>query len=160
IRGSALNHNGLSNGITAPSAAAQEEVIRRALKNAGVEPGEVSYVEAMGVGTGLGDPIEVATLAAVYGGGNDARGWASSVKANIGHLEAAAGVASVIKTILCLQKGCVPSQLRVEHLNPRIELESTRLALPLANQPWAGPGRTAAVSAFGFGGANAHLILQ
>ncbi|MCE9613944.1 MAG: polyketide synthase [Lentisphaerae bacterium] len=164
IRGSALNHNGLSNGITAPSGAAQEAVIRHALRNAGAAPQEISHVEAMGTGTALGDPMEIAALTATYGADRpaDRPCWISSIKANLGHLEAASGAASVIKVILALQHAQIPPQLHVERLNPRIQLDGTPLKFPRTAEPWSAADgkRLAAVSAFGFGGSNAHLILE
>ncbi len=162
IRGSAINQDGRSNGLTAPNGLAQQAVIRQALANAGVDAAEVSYVEAHGTGTALGDPIEVNSLKSVY---NRPSGdlWLGSVKANIGHLESAAGIAGLIKTILCLQNQSIPPQLHLEALNPHIEIKDTPISIPTILQPWQledNKPRLAGVSSFGFGGTNAHVILE
>ncbi len=164
IRGSAVNHDGLSNGITAPNGAAQEEVLRRALANAGVEPSRVSYIEAQGTGTALGDPIEAAAVRNVYGEGRDPGDTCvlGCVKTNIGHLEAASGMAGVAKVLLAFSRGVIPQNLHFRELNPRIRLDGARFVIPTEACPWEAGGerRVAAVSAFGFGGGNAHLILE
>jgi acyl transferase domain-containing protein len=163
ILGSAVNQDGRSNGFTAPNPAAQEQVIRSALRRAGVDPRQLSYVEAHGTGTPLGDPIEVEALAAVYGRGaaGGPRCRIGSVKSNLGHLEAAAGVAGLIKTVLALGRRVVPATLHLRRLNPAINLHDTRLELPTTAVPWPngdGP-RYAAVSSFSLGGTNAHIVL-
>jgi acyl transferase domain-containing protein len=164
IRGSTVNHNGLSNGITAPNGAAQEEVMRRALKSSGVDAAEVSHVEVMGTATALGDPIEMAALKAVYLAGRTASQccWVTSVKPNIGHLEAASGAASLIKVMLSLKNETIPPHLHCPTPNPSLRLEGTPIAIPLSAQTWprSGRKRLAAISAFGFGGSNAHLVLE
>ena len=164
IRGSAVNHNGLSNGITAPNGAAQEEVIHRALCSADVEPGDISHLEVMGTATALGDPIEVSALRAVYlpQRAPSQTCWIGSVKPNIGHLEAASGAASIIKVILSLQHRQIPPHLHCEEPSPRLRLNGTGFQIPRAAEPWAPASgrRLAGVSAFGFGGANAHMILE
>ena len=164
IRGSAVNHNGLSNGITAPNGAAQEEVLRRALRVAGVDPRDVSYVEVMGTATALGDQIEVATLKTVYLAARSASQacWLGSVKPNIGHLEAASGAASLIKVVLSLQHRQIPPHVHCAQVNPNMGLADTPFFIPVVNQPWLSgtDRRLAAVSAFGFGGTNAHMILE
>lgn len=163
IRGSAINQDGHSNGLTAPNGPAQEQVIRQALKSAGVEPHQISYVEAHGTGTSLGDPIEVQALVRVLGGKDGSRPCLiGSCKTNFGHLEAAAGVASLIKVILSLQNEAIPPHLHFQKLNPHISLEETRLSIPIQKTPWlpAGEPRLAGISAFGFGGTNAHIILE
>jgi acyl transferase domain-containing protein/glutamate-1-semialdehyde aminotransferase/surfactin synthase thioesterase subunit len=165
IRGSAVNQDGRSAGLTAPNPVAQAQVLRLALAHAGVDPAEVGYVEAHGTGTSLGDPIEVDALCEVYGTG--APGPTSpchvgSVKTNIGHLEAAAGVAGLIKAALALQHAEIPPHLHLRTLNPMIHLEGTRLAISAERVAWpAGPhgDRHAAVSAFGFSGTNVHVVL-
>jgi acyl transferase domain-containing protein len=164
IRGSALNHNGLSNGITAPSGLAQEEVLGRALRVAGIEPAEVSLVEVMGTATTMGDQIEVAALKNIYSKNRlpEQTCWLGSVKPNIGHLEAASGIASLLKAVLSLQHRTIPPHLHCREPNPRLRLEGTPFVIPEAKQVWTsstGP-RVAAVSSFGFGGANANLILE
>jgi acyl transferase domain-containing protein len=164
VRGSAVNQDGLSNGLTAPNAQAQRAVIQEALARAGVAPDTVSCVEAHGTGTPLGDPIEVDALrAALMPGRTPDRPCAlASVKTNIGHLEAAAGIAGIIKTVLGLERGQIPPHLHLRTLNPRVALEGTSFFIPSELTPWpatSGP-RRAGVSSFGFGGTNAHVILE
>ncbi|HEY5834148.1 beta-ketoacyl synthase N-terminal-like domain-containing protein, partial [Streptomyces sp.] len=165
IRGSAVNQDGASAGLTVPSGRAQEDVIRAALDQAGVTAGQVSYVEAHGTGTRLGDAIELRALAAALGGGRTARTplLVGSVKTNIGHLEAAAGVTGLIKTVLALRTGEIPAQLHTA--TPTRQVDWARLGVRAVTEqiPWpdAGPApRTAGVSAFGFTGTNAHVVLQ
>jgi len=163
VRGSATNQDGTSNGLTAPNRHSQEAAIRQALENAGVQPAEISYVEAQGTGTTLGDAIEVKALKAVLmqGREGDLPCWIGSVKTNIGHLESAAGIASLIKTILSLQQGEIPPHLHLQQLNPYISLAGTPFAIPKAPQDWSPSSkpRFAGVSAFGFGGTNCHLVV-
>jgi acyl transferase domain-containing protein/acyl-CoA synthetase (AMP-forming)/AMP-acid ligase II/acyl carrier protein len=163
IAGSAVNQDGRSNGLTAPNGVAQQEVIRGALANAGIEPSAISYVEAHGTGTALGDPIEVNALKAVLSEGRSSEQpcWFGSVKTNIGHLEAAAGIAGLIKVVLSLKHRELPAHLHLNRLNPYIELDGTPFAIPTVRQPWPASAqpRTAGVSSFGFGGTNAHVIL-
>jgi len=163
IRGSAVNQDGLTNGLTAPNGPAQQDVIRRALKDAGVEPAAISYIEAHGTGTALGDPIEVQALKAVLLPGRkpDQPCWLGSVKTNIGHLESAAGVASLLKVVAALQHGRIPPNLHFRELNPYIRLEDTPLAVAdrCVDWPENSAGRLAGASAFGFGGTNCHVIL-
>ncbi len=162
VRGSAVNHDGRSNGLTAPNGAAQEAVLRAALANARVEPGQVGYVEAHGTGTILGDPIEVHALAAVLGRGRKANPlMLGSAKTNLGHLEAAAGVAGLIKAVLVLRHGMIPPHLHLKNLNPHIPWRELPLTVPTGGQPWLADGpRFAGVSSFGFSGTNAHVILE
>ncbi|MCC7361293.1 MAG: type I polyketide synthase [Anaerolineales bacterium] len=168
-RGSAVNQDGRTNVLTAPNGLAQQQVLAEALRHAGLRPAQVGYIEAHGTGTPLGDPIEMEALLAVYGAAPRAEGngraplWVGSVKTNLGHLEAAAGMAGIIKTVLTLQHGVIPPHLHFNRLNPHISLGDAALAFPLAAQPWAGAGdepRRAAVSSFGFGGTNAHVLLE
>lgn len=160
IRGSAINHDGNTNGLTAPSGLAQQEVIRSALNNAGVMPEQISYVEAHGTGTSLGDPIEVEALTSVYGD-NQNRILLGSAKANIGHLEGAAGVAGVIKAVLSLHHHAIPTLPHFVQLNPHISIENTPFIIPTQLIPWDAEGRRfAGVSSFGWSGTNAHLILE
>jgi acyl transferase domain-containing protein/acyl carrier protein len=163
LRGSAVNQDGLSNGLTAPNGQAQRAVIRDALASAGVPPEHVSYVEAHGTGTPLGDPIEVEALRDVLAPGRRAdQGCAlGSVKTNIGHLEAAAGIAGFIKTVLALSSGEIPPHLHLRTLNPHVDLGGT-FVIPRALLPWPSSHRprVAGVSAFGFGGTNVHVILE
>lgn len=164
IRGSALNQDGRSNGLTAPNGLAQQAVIRQALQNAGVAPHQIDYVEAHGSGTPLGDVIEVQSLTAVLGEGREPNQLCtlSSVKTNIGHLEAAAGIAGLIKAVLCLQHGEIPPHPHLKEINPHIALEQTPFHIPTTKE--LSPLRTqlnfAGVSAFGFGGTNAHVVLE
>ncbi len=164
IRGSALNQDGPSSGLTAPNGPAQEAVIREALAQARVKPAEVGYVEAHGTGTTLGDPIEVRALAKVLRDGRaaDRPFMLASVKTNLGHLEAAAGVASLIKVVLMLQHSEIPPHLNFQTPNPFIPWSEVPAVIPVTLQPWpAGyERRIAAISAFGFSGTNAHLIVE
>ena len=164
IRGSAVNQDGRSNGLMAPNPAAQEAVLRQAYRQAAVSPGQVQYVEAHGTGTLLGDPIEAQALGAVL---NSARPpgqtcAVGSVKTNIGHLEAAAGIAGFIKVVLALQQREIPPSLHFEAPNPLIPFDELPLRVQTALAPWPteqGPA-LAGVSSFGFGGTNAHVVLE
>jgi acyl transferase domain-containing protein/alpha-beta hydrolase superfamily lysophospholipase len=165
IRGSAVNHDGLSSGLTVPNEAAQEAVIRQALANAHVPPAAIDYVEAHGTGTHLGDPIEVSALGAVFAEDRSADRplLLGSVKSNIGHLEAAAGVAGVIKTTLALWHRAIPAHLHFHTPNPHIPWEQLPLRVPTCLQPWPaadGKRRLAGVSSFGMSGTNVHLVLE
>jgi len=165
IRGSAVNHDGRSNGLTAPNIVAQEAVLRAALADAAVDPAQIGYIETHGTGTSLGDPIEFEALRAVLSAAPRSDGLAcvlGSVKTNIGHLEAAAGVASLIKTVLALNAEEIPRLLHFRSLNPRISLAGTPFAIPTDVRPWprGGPPRMAGVSSFGMSGTNAHLIVE
>ncbi|MUV23444.1 aminotransferase class III-fold pyridoxal phosphate-dependent enzyme [Burkholderia thailandensis] len=162
VLGSAVNHNGSSNGITAPSALAQEALIRRALEAAGVAPEQIDVVEAHGTGTLLGDPIEAKALGRVLGAvvGRAAALPVGSVKGNIGHLEAAAGVAGLIKLALALRHREVLASAGFDAPNPHIDFHAWNLTVPTALAPLPDRGRPpiGALSSFGFGGANCHLI--
>jgi acyl transferase domain-containing protein/NADPH:quinone reductase-like Zn-dependent oxidoreductase/SAM-dependent methyltransferase/acyl carrier protein len=164
VRGSAANQDGASASLTAPSGPAQEAVIRQALARAQLTPGDVQFVEAHGTGTSLGDPIELRALGAVYGAARDAEHalLVGSVKANVGHLEGAAGVASLIKAVLALNARRVPGQLHVEHRTSHVNWDALHLRLPArGGEPWPSvTTRRAAVSGFGFSGTNAHVILE
>ena len=162
MRGSAVNHDGRSTGLTAPNVIAQQRVIRQAIERAGVPPERISYVEAHGTGTSLGDPIEVEALAQVMGGerAEALRCALSSVKANIGHLEAAAGIASLIKVVMAMRHRTIPPQVNFERLNPRISLADTSFFIPTAAEPWEADTRFAGVSAFGVSGTNAHVVME
>lgn len=171
IRGSAINQDGLTSGITAPRGTAQVAVIQRALKDAGVKSTDISYVEAHGTATPLGDPIEVNALSEIFrqskNTGADVKAspspcYIGSVKANIGHTETAAGMASLIKTILMLRNQSIPRQLHYESLNPHIRLSDSRLKVADSGMQWdtGGKPRIAGVSSFGFGGTNSHVVLE
>jgi acyl transferase domain-containing protein/acyl carrier protein len=164
IRGSAVNHDGHSAGLTVPNGRAQRAVIRAALENAKMAPERVSYVEAHGTGTALGDPIEVRALDAVFGGKRaaDKPLLVGSMKTNIGHLEGAAGVASLIKVVLALQNGEIPPHLHFHDPNPHIEWDKICVNVPTTLTPWpvGDVPRVAGISAFGMSGTNAHLIIE
>ncbi len=160
IRGSAVNHVGASGGLTVPNGPAQQDVIHRALAVARLRPDEVDYVEAHGTGTALGDPIEVGALGAVFAARKDPL-WIASVKTNVGHLEAAAGIAGVIKVVLSLQHDQIPPHLHFQTPSPRIPWQQLPLQVPTRRQPWSPSPRlrVAGVSSFGFSGINAHVVL-
>ena len=164
VRGSAVNSDGRSNGLMAPNPAAQAAVLRAACADAGVEPAEVDYVETHGTGTLLGDPIEARALGAVYGRGRqpEAPLLVGAVKTNLGHLEASAGIAGLIKAALALQRGEIPPNQHFDNPNPHIPFDE--LGLKVVDEaiewPRTGRPRRAGVSSFGFGGTNAHLVLE
>ena len=161
VRGSAVNQDGRSNGLTAPNTIAQQDVIRSALRSADVTAGSVNFIEAHGTGTGLGDPIEFEALADQYGRG-ESRCALGAVKSNFGHLEAAAGIAGFIKAALSVQRAQIPPNLNFSQWNPAIDPKPTRLFVPTELIPWPleeGP-RRAAVSSFGIGGTNAHVVIE
>ena len=164
VRGSALNHDGRSTSLTAPSGTAQQAVMRDALANAGVEASSVGYVEAHGTGTVLGDAIELHSILEVYGAGRTliAPLVVGSVKTNIGHAEGAAGAAAVAKTVLALQHRKIPASLHFERFNPTINLAGRHLAVPSRTIDWPERGgrRLAGVSSFGLSGTNAHVVLE
>ncbi|HVY15657.1 MAG TPA: SDR family NAD(P)-dependent oxidoreductase [Rhodopila sp.] len=163
IRGSAINQDGRTNGLTAPNGLSQQDLLRCTLAKTGMPASRIGYVEAHGTGTALGDPIEVEALASVYGAVQDgaARCALGSAKANINHLEGAAGVAGLIKTILALRARVIPPVAGFDTLNPHLSLEGTRLFVPAEATAWhADTPRVAAVSAFGWSGVNAHVILE
>ena len=161
IRGSAINQDGRSNGLTAPNTQAQVDVITRALRSADVAGSSVNLIEAHGTGTALGDPIEFEALAGTYGKGEGPCAL-GAVKTNIGHLEAAAGIAGFIKAALSVQHGQIPPNLNFTKWNPAIDPAPTRLYVPteLADWPQTEGPRRAAVSSFGLGGTNAHVVLE
>ncbi|NYI04014.1 type I polyketide synthase [Allostreptomyces psammosilenae] len=162
IRGSAVNQDGKSSGLTVPRSAAQQAVVRRALSVGGVAPSEVGYVEAHGTGTSLGDPIEVRALGRVLGEGRseDNPVALGSVKTNIGHLEAAAGVAGFIKAVLVVQRGQIPPHLNLEEPNPHVAWDELPVTVPTELTEWNDARRVAGISAFGFGGTNAHMVIE
>ena len=164
VRGTAANQDGRSSGITAPNGPSQESVIRAALAGAGVTPGEIDFVETHGTGTSLGDPIEVHALGAVFGGDRPANHPLAigSVKTNIGHLESAAGVAGLIKTILALRNETIPPSLHFRRPNPHIRWEGMPVVVPVTPTPWVRGERPrlAGVSSFGFSGTNVHVVLE
>lgn len=163
IKGTAINHNGKSSGLTVPNGLVQQKVIRKALDNAGVLPGDVGYIEAHGTGTALGDPIEFQALKNVFAVEDKNREacYIGSVKTNIGHLEAAAGIAGLIKTVLSLHYEKIPPHLHLKEINPLMNMENTDFVIPTAVVDWKPvKKRIAGVSSFGFGGSNAHVVLE
>ena len=164
IRGSAVNHDGPSSGMTVPNRMAQKQVIQQALKNAKLESHQISYLDAHGTGTSLGDPIEIEALAEVYGKNRPADRplIVGSVKTNIGHLEAAAGVSSLMKVILALHHQEIPPHLHFKKPNPLVDWDRLPIKIPTSLMPWSceRKPRIAAVSSFGMGGTNAHIVLE
>lgn len=162
VRSSTTNQDGRSNGMTAPNGLAQEALIRRALEKANVLAEQIGFLEAHGTGTALGDPIEINALKKVFDAdpGRTNPLYVGSVKTNIGHLEAAAGIAGLIKTVLCMQYERIPANLHLKTLNPLIQLDDSFLRIPTQSLPWSGTNRCAGISSFGFGGTNVHLVLS
>jgi len=162
IRSTAANQDGRTNGITVPSPVAQEALVRQACREAGISPAEISYVEAHGTGTPVGDPIEANALGAALSDGRKNPCLIGSVKTNIGHPEAAAGIASLIKVALILKHKTIPPSLHFKNPNPRINFEKLKLrvAQQLETFPENSGRLLAGINSFGFGGANAHVILE
>ena len=165
ILGSAVNQNGASAGFTVPNGSAQQNVMRDALNAAGVEPSDVDYYEAHGGASQLGDPIELHAAGAVYGEGRtqDHPLYVGSVKANVGHTEKAAGVASIIKVVLSMKNGVVPKQLNFSEPNSHVDWDRLAIEIPTKNTEWPnsnGREPLAAISGFGMSGANAHIVLS
>lgn len=164
IRGSAIGNDGQSSGyLVTPAVEGQRDVLKRAYANAGIAPSDVDYIEAHGTGTSVGDPVELQALADVIGPrASDDRCLVGSIKTNIGHAEAAAGIAGLIKAVLVLEHGTVPPNLHLKNPNPAVAWDELPLEIP--TQPTALPDRgrpsVAAVSSFGFSGTNAHLVLE
>jgi acyl transferase domain-containing protein/acyl-CoA synthetase (AMP-forming)/AMP-acid ligase II/acyl carrier protein len=164
IRGSAVNQDGRSHGLTAPNGPSQQDVVRRAVAQARLRPEQVSYVEAHGTGTALGDPIELEALTAALGSARTAAAplRVGSVKTNIGHLEAAAGIAGLLKVVLAMQHRVIPPHLHFRTPNPYFGWKDAGIEIPVAPTPWGSPDTSvyAGISAFGFGGTNAHVVLE
>jgi amino acid adenylation domain-containing protein/non-ribosomal peptide synthase protein (TIGR01720 family) len=162
INGSAVNQDGRSGGLTVPNGPSQERVIKDALKMAQLKPEDISYIEAHGTGTSLGDPIEANALGNVLGGQRPNKFLIGSVKTNFGHLEAAAGMASLIKTVLCLQKRTLVPTLHFQKINPHIEIDKIPMEVVTKITPWGKSKEAlhAGISSFGFSGTNAHLIIS
>lgn len=160
VLASATNEDGRTPGISLPSSEAQQMLIRTAYRQAGVDPAETGYVEAHGTGTQAGDPLEAKAILATIGQNRSNELYVGSVKTNIGHLEGAAGVAGVIKAALIVERGLIPPNLWFEKLNPQIDLPQN-VRIPTEATPWPTKGpRRASINSFGFGGANAHVILE
>ncbi|HUB56030.1 MAG TPA: polyketide synthase Pks13 [Mycobacterium sp.] len=164
IAGSAVNHDGRSNGLIAPNPDAQADVLRRAYKDAGINPRTIDYVEAHGTGTVLGDPIEAQALGRVIGRGRPADKplLLGAVKTNVGHMESAAGAASLAKMVLSLQHDKLPPSINYAGPNPYIDFDASHLKVldTVADWPRYGGYAVAGVSSFGFGGANAHVVVR
>ncbi|MCC7383299.1 MAG: SDR family NAD(P)-dependent oxidoreductase [Deltaproteobacteria bacterium] len=161
IRGSAVNQGGKSGGLTVPNGRAQQEVLRKACARARVAPSSIGYVEAHGTGTALGDPIEVLALAGALGEGRSEPLRIGSAKSNLGHLEAAAGIAGLIKTALLLERGVIPPSLHLRTPNPQVPWDQIDVRVVAKREAWpVGAPRRAGVSAFGFSGINAHVVLE
>ncbi|MFC4049744.1 type I polyketide synthase [Actinomadura syzygii] len=163
VLGSAVNNDGATEGLTVPSAAAQADAIRLACRRAGIDPGTLQYVELHGTGTPVGDPLEAAGLATALGDAARRPPVAvGSAKTNVGHLEAAAGIAGLIKAVLSIRHREVPASLNFETPNPRIDLDALGLRVQTETGPWARPGERllAGVSSFGMGGTNCHVVLS
>ena len=163
IRGSAVNQDGPSSGLTAPNGPAQEAVLRSALSNAGLAPADIGYIEAHGTGTALGDPIELQALGAVYGSAHKSSSPlpVGSLKTNLGHTEAAAGIAGLIKAVLILQHGEIPASLHCTTPTPHVDWNDLALEVPTTLRPWQSAElRRVGTSSFGFSGTNAHIVLE
>ncbi len=163
IRGTAINQDGRTSGITAPNSLSQQACIRTALASAGLTTNDVSYIEAHGTGTPLGDPIEFQSLCKLFPKTpeQDKVCYVSSVKANIGHTETVSGIAGLIKVILMMQHGVIPKHTELTELNPNITLEGTRLQIPAEQLDWpTDKPRVAGISSFGFGGTNTHVVIE
>lgn len=164
ISGSAVNQDGKTNGLTAPNGLQQEALLKTAYQQANTNPQDISYVECHGTGTFLGDPIEIQALGEVVGKRRDSDKpcWIGSVKTNIGHLEPAAGIASIIKVALALHHGTIPPHLNLSTPNPHIAFDKYQFKVPQKMEAWPkyGPYRIAGVSGFGFGGTNAHVVMR
>lgn len=162
IRGSAVNHDGRSSGLTVPNQIAQEKLIRQALASAKIQPSDVDYIEAHGTGTSLGDPIEMAALSTVFGENRPRPLLVGSVKSNFGHLEAASGMAGLFKVVLSLERGTIPRHLHFRTPNPHIPWADIPVEIPVENSAWpTGKGaRIAGLSSFGFSGTNAHVVVE
>ncbi|KAJ8071429.1 hypothetical protein OCU04_001750 [Sclerotinia nivalis] len=162
IRGSGINQDGKTPGITMPNGSAQESLMKWVYESAGIDPKDTGYVEAHGTGTKVGDPIEATALYNVFGEGRNARNplFVGSVKSNVGHLEAASGIISVIKTAMMLERGFILPNHDFKTPNENIPFSKWHLKVPISQRPWPRPKKFASVNNFGFGGTNAHVVLE
>ena len=162
IRGSGINQNGRSQGITAPSVDAQISLIQSVYKSANLDPADTGFLEAHGTGTAKGDPIEAKALGSVFGiQSRQGPVYLGSLKSNVGHLEEVSGIASMIEATLMLERGFILPNCDFQHPNPEVPLDTWGFQVPRQEIPWLGAGvRRASVSNFGFGGSNAHVILE
>jgi acyl transferase domain-containing protein len=163
VKATGSNHDGKKNGITLPNSVAQEALIRSTYAKAGLNPADTQYFEAHGTGTAAGDPIETRAIGAVFSPGRDVPLYVGSIKTNIGHLEGASGLAGIIKATLGLEKGLIPPNMHFNNPNPKIDFENWKIAVPTGLVEWntpSGVARRASINSFGYGGSNAHVILE
>lgn len=161
IRGTGVNQDGRTPGITVPSADAQERLVREVYWKAGLDLEQTRFVEAHGTGTSTGDPIEAGALARAFKCRRDTPLYVGAIKSSIGHLEGGSGVASIIKSILILESGIIPPNFDLQQVNPKIPAEEWNIAFPTVNTPWPSSGlRRVSVNSFGIGGTNAHCVLD
>ena len=162
IRGSDINHDGTKEGITVPNSAAQEALIRKTYKNAGLDTKDTQYFEAHGTGTQAGDPRETRAIGAVFAPNRTSPLHVGSVKTNIGHLEGASGLAGIIKASMALENQKIPPNMLFNNPNPNIDFENWKIAVPTKTMNWDTPNgvRRASINSFGYGGSNAHIILE
>ncbi|AXS40802.1 beta-ketoacyl synthase N-terminal-like domain-containing protein [Breoghania sp. L-A4] len=160
IEASGLNQDGRSNGITAPSAPSQAALLKRIYARAGIDPRSIGLIEAHGTGTKLGDPIEFQALTEAFGNQPAGHCALGSIKSNIGHAQLAAGIAGLVKLILSVERATIPPTLHTETVNPHLDLEASPFRLPKSAEDWTGDVRRGAVSAFGFAGTNAHMVVR
>ncbi|GJN76281.1 putative Hybrid PKS-NRPS biosynthetic cluster [Purpureocillium lilacinum] len=163
VRATGSNHDGKKNGITLPNSVAQEQLIRSTYERAGLNPAHTQYFEAHGTGTAAGDPIETRAIGAVFADGREEPLYVGSVKTNIGHLEGASGLAGLIKSTLALERGTIPPNMHFKTPNPKIDFENWKIAVPTQPIEWKVPEgvpRRASINSFGYGGTNAHVVLE